>query len=94
MWLVYSRERKHIRTKWSRVTCLALPLATAQSLGSQVLEDSQSRWHLTIAIGNRQSQTYKKIVHQTVSGARHVAEQSDGSASGEEKTASIVDGLQ
>jgi hypothetical protein len=36
------------------VTCLALPLAVAQSLGSQVLKDSQSRWRLTIAIGNKQ----------------------------------------
>jgi hypothetical protein len=53
MWLVYTRERKHIRTKWSRVTCLALPLAAAQSLRSQVLEDSQSRWHLMIATGNK-----------------------------------------
>jgi hypothetical protein len=30
---VYTRERKHIGTKWSRVTWLVLPLATAQSLG-------------------------------------------------------------
>jgi hypothetical protein len=54
MWLVYTRERKHIGTKWSRVTSLALQLAAAQSLGSQVLEDSQSRWRLTIATGNKQ----------------------------------------
>jgi hypothetical protein len=51
---VYTRERKHFGTKWLRVTCLALPLAAAQSLGSQVLEDSQSRWRLMIAIGNKQ----------------------------------------
>jgi hypothetical protein len=50
MRLVYTRERKHIGTKWSRVTCLALSLAAAQSFGSQVLEDSQSHWRLTIAI--------------------------------------------
>jgi hypothetical protein len=56
---VYTRERKNIGTKWSRVTCLALPLATAQSLGSQVLEDSQSHWRTTIAIRNKQSQTNK-----------------------------------
>jgi hypothetical protein len=54
-----TRERKHIGTKWSRVTCLALPLAATQSLGSQVLEDSQSRWRLTIAIRNKQLQTNK-----------------------------------
>jgi hypothetical protein len=50
---MYTRERKHIGTKWSRDTCLALPLAAAQSLGSQVLEDYQSRWRLTIATGNK-----------------------------------------
>jgi hypothetical protein len=53
MWLVYTRERKHIGTKWSRVTCLGLLLATAQSLESQVLEDSQSHWRLTIVIENK-----------------------------------------
>jgi hypothetical protein len=57
---VYTRERKHIGTKWSRVTCLSLPLAAAQSLGSQVLEDSQSCWRLTIAIGNKQLQHINK----------------------------------
>jgi hypothetical protein len=59
MWLVYTRERKYIGTKWSRVTCPNLPLDAAQSLGSQVLEDSQSRWCLTIAIGNKQLQINK-----------------------------------
>jgi hypothetical protein len=56
---VYTRERKHIGSKWSRVTCLALPLAADKSLGSQLLEDSQSRWRLTIAIENKQLQTNK-----------------------------------
>jgi hypothetical protein len=56
---VYTRERKHIGTKWSRVTCRALLLAAARSLGSQVLEDSQSRWRLTIAIENKQLQKNK-----------------------------------
>jgi hypothetical protein len=64
MRLVYTRERKHIGTKWSRVTCLDLPLAAAQSLGSQVLEDSQNRWRLTIATGNKQLQTNNKTVQQ------------------------------
>jgi hypothetical protein len=54
-----TRERKHMGIKWSRVTCLALLLAAAQSPGSQVLEDSQSRWHLTIATRNKQLQTNK-----------------------------------
>jgi hypothetical protein len=49
---VYKRE-KDIGTNWSRVTCLALPLAAAQSLGSRVLEDSQSRWCLTIVTENK-----------------------------------------
>jgi hypothetical protein len=56
---VYTRERKHIGTKWSRVTCLALPLTAAQSLGSEAPEDSQSRWHLTIVTRNKQLQINK-----------------------------------
>jgi hypothetical protein len=59
MQLVYTRERKHIGTKWLRVTCLDLPLAAAQSLGSHVLEDSQSRRCLTIATENKKLQTNK-----------------------------------
>jgi hypothetical protein len=59
MRLVYIRERKHIGTKWLRVTYLALPLAAAQSLGSQALEDSQSRWRLTIATRNKQLEINK-----------------------------------
>jgi hypothetical protein len=66
MQLVYIRERKHIGIKWSRVTCLPLPLAVAESLGSQVLEDSKSSWRLTIATENKQLQTNKYTVHQTV----------------------------
>jgi hypothetical protein len=57
---VYTRERKHIGTKWTSVTCLALPLAAAQSLESQVLEDSQSHWHLTVAIENKQLEQINK----------------------------------
>jgi hypothetical protein len=59
MRLVYTREKKLIGTKWSRVTCLALSLAVAQSLGSQVLEDSQSRQCLMIATRNKQLQINK-----------------------------------
>jgi hypothetical protein len=58
---VYTRERKHIGTKWSRVTCLALPLAAAQSLGSQVLEDSQSHWRQTIEIENSTKRFYSLL---------------------------------
>jgi hypothetical protein len=61
---LYTRERKHIGTRWSRVTCLALPLVATQSLGSQVLEDSQSHWRLTIATGKKQLQTNKYIVYK------------------------------
>jgi hypothetical protein len=53
MRLVYTGERKHIATKWSRVICLALPLATAQSLGSRALEDSRILRCLTIVTKNK-----------------------------------------
>jgi hypothetical protein len=63
---VYTRDRKRkcIGSIWSRVTCLALPLAAAQSLGSQVFEDSQSNWRLTIATGNKQLQKNKYTVQE------------------------------
>jgi hypothetical protein len=51
---VYTRERKHIGSIWSMVTCLALPLAATQSLERRALKDSQSLRHLTIAIRNKQ----------------------------------------
>jgi hypothetical protein len=64
MRLVYTRERKYIGTKWSRVTCLALPLAATLSLGSRALEDSQSHRCLTIATGNKQLQINKQYIKQ------------------------------
>jgi hypothetical protein len=42
-----ARERKHIGSMWSRVTCLALLLDAAQGIGSPVLEDYRSRRRLT-----------------------------------------------
>jgi hypothetical protein len=55
---VLEKEREHIGSIWSRVTCLALPLAAAQSLGSQAPEDYHGRRHLTTAIRNKQ---YKQL---------------------------------
>jgi hypothetical protein len=37
---VYTRERKHIGSIRSRLTCLVLPLAAAQSLERRALGDS------------------------------------------------------
>jgi hypothetical protein len=53
------RERKHIGSIWSRVTCLVLPLAASQSLEHRAPEDYRSRRHLTIATRNKQLQTNK-----------------------------------
>jgi hypothetical protein len=58
---VYARERKHIGSIWSRVTCPALPLATTQSLEHRAPGDSQSFRHLTVAIENKQ---FKQITKQ------------------------------
>jgi hypothetical protein len=58
---VYTRERKHIGSIWSRVTCLALSLAAIQSLERRALEDSQSLQRLPIATENKQ---YKEINKQ------------------------------
>jgi hypothetical protein len=57
---VYARERKHIGSMWSSVTCLALSLAAAQCLGSQVLEDSKSLRRRTIAIQNKRCKQINK----------------------------------
>jgi hypothetical protein len=51
---VYIRDGKNIGSIWSRVTCLALPLAAAQSLERRALEDFQSLQRLTIEIKNKQ----------------------------------------
>jgi hypothetical protein len=47
------REREHIGSIWLWVTCLALPLAAAQSLERQAPVDSQSVRRLTVAIENK-----------------------------------------
>jgi hypothetical protein len=56
---VYTRERKHIGSIWSRVTCLALTLAAAKIIEHQALRDSHSLWRLMKATQNRQVQTNK-----------------------------------
>jgi hypothetical protein len=57
---ILEREREHIGSIWSRVTCLYFPLA-AQNLARQALRDSRSLRLLTVVIGNKQ---YKKINKQ------------------------------
>jgi hypothetical protein len=57
---VYTRERKHIGLMWSRVTCLVLPLAAAQSLERRALGDSRSLRRLMVAIGNKQFKQINK----------------------------------
>jgi hypothetical protein len=54
---ILEREREHIGSIWSRVTCLDSLLAT-QSLARQALGDSRSFRLLMVVIGNKQ---YKKI---------------------------------
>jgi hypothetical protein len=54
------KEGEHIGSIWSRVTCLALPLAAAQSLERRVPEDSRSLRHLTVAIRNKQQKQINK----------------------------------
>jgi hypothetical protein len=54
------KKREHIGSIWSRVTCLALPLAATQSLERQALGDSRSHRCLTVAIGNKQHKQINK----------------------------------
>jgi hypothetical protein len=55
------KEREHIGSIWSRVTCRALPLAATQSLECRAPRDCRSLWHLKVSIGNKQ---YKQINKQ------------------------------
>jgi hypothetical protein len=57
---VYTREKKHIGSIWSRVTCLALPLAATQSLERRALGDSRSLRRLTVVIRNKQCKQINK----------------------------------
>jgi hypothetical protein len=54
------REREHIGSIWSMVTCLALPLAAAQGLEHRAPGDSQSLQHLTVAVENKQHKQINK----------------------------------
>jgi hypothetical protein len=57
---ILESEIEHIGSIWSRVTCLTLPLAAAQSLERQALGDSQSLQCLTIVIENKQCKQVNK----------------------------------
>jgi hypothetical protein len=62
---ILEREREHIGSIWSRVTCLALLLATAQSLEHRAPGDSRSLQWLTVANGSKQhKQIYKQYNKQ------------------------------
>ena len=56
---ILEREREHIGSIWSRVTCLDSPLA-AQSLARQALGDSRSLRLLTVVIENKQHKQINK----------------------------------
>jgi hypothetical protein len=57
---ILEREREHIGSIWSRVTCLALLLVVAQSLERRAPGDSQSLQRLTVTIGNKQHKQINK----------------------------------
>jgi hypothetical protein len=57
---VLDKGREHIGSIWSRVTCLTLPLAIAQSLERQAPTESQSLRRLTVAIRNKQHKQINK----------------------------------
>jgi hypothetical protein len=59
---ILEREREHMGSIWSRVTCLDSLLA-AQSLARRALRDSQSLRLLTVVIRNKK---HKKINKQYI----------------------------
>jgi hypothetical protein len=56
---ILEREREHIGSIWSRITCLDSLLA-AQSLAHRALGDSQSPRLLTAVIGNKRHKKKNK----------------------------------
>jgi predicted component of type VI protein secretion system len=66
MHLVYTRDRKHIGTKWSRVTCLVSLLAAAQSLLLEGLEDFRGSQRLNNHDRKQAIQRINKTVYQTI----------------------------
>jgi hypothetical protein len=61
---IQSRERKNIGSTWSRNTSLDSPLAAAQSLLLEGLDDYQSSQRLNN--NNDWKQIINKKVHQTI----------------------------
>jgi hypothetical protein len=57
---IVEKEREHIGSIWSRVTCLALLLAAAQSLEHRAPGDSETLRRLTVAIENKQHNQINK----------------------------------
>jgi hypothetical protein len=57
---ILEREKEHIGSTWSRLTCLALPLVAAQSLERWAPRDSRSLWLLTAVIRNKQNKQINK----------------------------------
>jgi hypothetical protein len=57
---ILEKEREHIGSIWSRVTCLALLLAAAESLERRAPGDSRSPRRLTVAIRNKQHKQINK----------------------------------
>jgi hypothetical protein len=57
---ILENEIEHIGSIWSRVTCLALLLAAAQSLERRATGDSRSLRCLMVAIGNKQHKQINK----------------------------------
>jgi hypothetical protein len=57
---ILEKEREHVGSIWSRVTCLALPLAATQSLERRAPGDSRNLQCLTVSIGNKQHKQMNK----------------------------------
>jgi hypothetical protein len=57
---ILEKKREHIGSIWSQVTCLALPLAAAQSLKCRAPGDSRSRQRLMVVIKNKQRKQINK----------------------------------
>jgi hypothetical protein len=57
---ILEREKEHIGSIWSRVTCLALLLAATQGLERRAPGDSRSLRRLTVVIKNKKRKQINK----------------------------------
>jgi hypothetical protein len=70
---ILEKEREHIGSIWTRITCRALPLSATQSLARRASGDSRSLRLLMVVIGNKQhKQINKQLLKCKITGTKTI----------------------